>query len=149
MKAKILIVTFIISGIVSCTKNQYTTAPQLIFKSVSTNELFRGQSIIFTLEYTDKEGDIQDTIFIQKVTSNCIDSDSKENYLVPEFPQVPNSKGEIQVRYSYGSNLEFFNIKEPACPGLNDTCVYKFILKDRAGNVSDTATSSQIVLVKS
>jgi hypothetical protein len=39
-------------------------------------------------------------------------------------------------------------IKEPICPGQNDTCVFRFALNDKANNTSDTITSPQIVLIK-
>lgn len=134
----------------ACSKDEFTTKPQLDYKGVNTQVLLPGQILVFTLEYTDKEGDINDsTLYIQKVAPNCDDSFFEFYYPMPtDIPDQPNSKGEIEIRFAYGINLGFPAIKEPACPGQNDTCVFKFVLHDKAGNASDTAVSSQIVLIK-
>lgn len=149
MKAKVLIVLGIVFGLTACTKDKFNTKPSLTFVSVNTQELRRGQGIIFTMRFTDKEGDIQDTLFIQKITKNCPQSDFDDaRILPPDIPKTNNSEGEILVRYAYGSGYIYPPIKEPACQGVNDTCVFKFVLKDKAGNVSDTVSSPQIVLIK-
>lgn len=138
-----------LTGISACKKDQYTTRPQLKFKSVSPQVLYPNQVIEFQIEYTDKEGDIQNTLFVQKITSNCPASDFSSAYAVPsDVPKTPNAKGELDIRYAYGINLGYPSIAEPACPSQNDTCVFRFALTDKANNTSDTITSPQIVLIK-
>ena len=148
MKAKVLIL--IVTGyfFTSCNKDAYTTIPQLTFKEVTPQVLSRFQIITFTLEYTDKEGDIQDSLYIEKSTVNCAASNSVQYYHMPNVPEQRNAKGDIIVTYVYGSAPNYNPIKEPACQ-QNDTCFFKFVLKDKAGNASDTAVSSQVVLLKS
>ena len=68
MKAKILILTAIIVTIFACNKDTYTTKPQLTFKSVNGKVFTGAAAIIFSLEFTDAEGDISDSIWVQKVT---------------------------------------------------------------------------------
>ena len=73
MKTKILIVTLATVCISACTKTKFNTTPTLTFKSVNSNVFQRGQIIEFTLRYTDKEGDIQNSIYLEEVTKgpNC------------------------------------------------------------------------------
>jgi hypothetical protein len=148
MKVKLFIVTLSLIIIAACKKDQYTTKPQLSFKKLNTNVLLPNQLLSFTLEYTDKEGDIQDSIYIEKRTSNCSNSDFGKLYALPtEIPKQRNTKGELEIRFAYGINLGYAAIKEPACQ-RNDTCVFRFALRDKAKNISDTVTSPQIVLIK-
>jgi hypothetical protein len=150
MKTKLLIVSLMVIGIVACKKDQYNTTPELKFKKVSTDVIAPGQSIIFSLEVTDKEGDIQDTIYVEKVRLNekaCATVDPVSRNQMPAFTPTKNFKGDIEVRYSYGINLQFPPIQDPKC-AENDTCIYRFWIKDNAQNVSDTISSSQLVIIK-
>ena len=78
MKAKVLIAALIAISFAACKKDKFTTKPQLEFKEVSPTVLQPNQSIIFTLHYTAREGDIQDSLFVQKVTQNCENSNFKQ-----------------------------------------------------------------------
>lgn len=150
MKTKLLIVAVILVVIAACKKDQFNTKPQLTFKKVNTDVLFPNQSIIFTLEATDKEGDVQDSIYVEKVRLNskpCAIPDPPSKYQMPSFVSGKNFKGDIEIRYSYGVNLQYPRIQDPKCLE-NDTCIYRFALKDKANNVSDTISSSQIVIIK-
>lgn len=162
MKIKIIVLAALAFCVISaCSKDTFTSKPQLTFKSVNTTTLLSGGIIVFGLDYTDKDGDIAgsdsilvtDTtagaIFYQKVTSNCSLSDASGWYRIPpDFVGTSNSKGTIDVTFGYGINTGAVPINQPACQGQNDTCVFRFLLKDRAGNRSDTVTSPQIVIVK-
>jgi hypothetical protein len=147
-----LVITCVV--VVACNKDKYTTKPQITFKSVNTTTVQRGQALIFRLEFTDKEGDLSGSasapdsmLMVQKITRNCEQSNNIAYYKLPEFPEMKNSKGEIVVSYAYGVGFGYPPLFEPQC-AFNDTCVFRFILKDRHGNVSDTATSPEIVLIK-
>ena len=153
MKAKLLIVVLTLIVIVACKKDKFNTTPQLTFKEVNTQVLSPNQVIIFRLEYTDKEGDIQDTIYVEKLTRNCPASNFNQRYALPkDIPTQKNTKGEMEIRFAYGVNLGYPAIKEPACgtatTPINDSCVFRFALKDKANNVSDTISSPEIVLIK-
>ena len=58
MKSKLLIATITCACLTACTKDEFTTKPQLTFISVNQTEFVQGDLIEFNLEYTDKEGDI-------------------------------------------------------------------------------------------
>ena len=136
-------------GISACKKDQFTTKPQLKFKSVSPQVLYPNQVIEFQIEYSDKEGDIQNVLYIEKITANCPASNFSSDYAIStSVPKLSNTKGELDIRYAYGINLGYPSIAEPACAAQNDTCVFRFALTDKANNTSDTITSPQIVLIK-
>ena len=57
-----------------CSKDKYTTKPKLELNSVNGSE-FPNQSLLsFKFTVTDKEGDIQDTMWIQKISYSCSDT---------------------------------------------------------------------------
>ena len=141
-----IIIAVICLGIISCNKNKFSSTPQLKYKSANTEVLDRGQIISFKLSYTDAEGDLQDTIFVQKVEPTCAASGFTSKYPLPDFPATANADGEITV--SFGYNVDNYPlIKAPQC-GRNDTCYFRFMLKDKAQNKSDTVNSGQIIIIK-
>ena len=126
--------------ICGCKKDKYTTVPQLKYKSVNTKQLHRGETLVFTLSFTDKEGDLTDKLIYQKVVKGCPGSnfiDSSNS--VPTFPTGKNQAGEILVTLTY-------NDVNPQCSPKNDTAIFKFLLRDQALNKSDTAVSDQIII---
>ncbi len=149
MKAKLLITTVTVLGLSACSKDKFSTKPQLTFKSVNTQTLAPEQIIKFTLHYTDKEGDIQNTLYVQKITQNCEASNFESLYQMPtDVPPQQNGEGDVTVTFGYGVDLNVPPIKEPACPEQNDTRYFRFALTDKKNNTSDTITSPQIVLLK-
>ncbi|MCW3106015.1 MAG: hypothetical protein JWQ09_521 [Segetibacter sp.] len=148
MNTKILLTIIALGFLAACSKDKYTSKPQLKFKSVNTKVLSRGQQITFTLEVTDAEGDLQDTIWVQESVKNCSQSGGTAPYRMPDFAATKNLKGDIQICYSYGINLGCPDIFEPKCNGRNDSAIYRFWLQDKAKNKSDTAKSDEIVILQ-
>lgn len=156
MRAKIILITLLLVTIIwGCQKDEFTTRPQLEFVSASLSTWAPGENMVFTLKFTDKEGDIFgpldlifDTIlYVEKITRNCPASDFSAYYELPDAPDEDFSEGELLVRYSLFPATEFPAVKDPQCENRNDSCVFRFVLRDRAGNVSDTVTSPEIVLI--
>ena len=142
MRYPILISIFILL-LSACNKNKFTTAPQLTYKSVNTKSLHRGETLQIKLSFTDAEGDLTDSIFVQKIVKACPDrsnSSFTQLYKIPTFPTSKNQSGEILVSYDY-------TVINPTCPNRNDTAVFKFVLKDKAKNKSDTAVSDPIAII--
>ncbi len=130
----------------SCNKDKYTTTPQLKYESVNKKVFRSGDIIQFTLSFTDAEGDIQDSLYVEKFEPKCVNSRFTQFYKIPDFPSSKNQSGEITLTYGYNvSNLP--PILPPQC-NRNDTAVFKFVLKDKANNKSDTAISETIVLLR-
>ncbi|HEY6974720.1 MAG TPA: hypothetical protein VH396_00435 [Chitinophagaceae bacterium] len=149
MKTKLLITIAAGLCFTACSKDKFTTKPQLEFESVNSNVIGPGQQLIMTLKYTDREGDIQNYIYVQrKLVNDCInDTLGKAQSIPSNVPEKSNAAGEIVIRYSYSPDVTYPLIGEPSCPG-NDTCIYRFALADKAGNVSDTIASPTIVILK-
>ena len=125
----------------SCKKDKFATKPSLKFESVNTTNLSQGQSLTFNLSFTDAEGDLTDAIYITEFVPNCNKSGfDSVRYALPPFPTGKNQKGDIIVTFGY-------NDVPPKCFPQNDTAVFKFILKDKAQNVSDTVVSPKIVII--
>ncbi len=148
MKAKILIVGLITVIAAGCSKDQFSSTPHISLKSVSPLVLSANQVITFDINFTDAEGDVQDTIWVQKVTSNCTASNFTQAYKIPSFTPTKDLSGVFQVTFAYGINLGYPPIKEPQCNPKNDTCVFKFWMQDVAKHKSDTITTPTIVLIK-
>lgn len=148
MRTKILLSVIAFCFLVACSKDKFTSKPQLKYKSVNTKVLNRNQTLSFTLEVTDLEGDLQDSLWVQEVVRNCPAGGGISHYKMPDFTAVKNLKGEIEVCYSYGINLGCPSIVEPRCPGRNDSATYRFWIQDKARNISDTITSEEVVLIQ-
>jgi hypothetical protein len=132
----------------ACGKDKYTTKPQITFKKASSSTLNHNQTITFTMDVTDAEGDLQDSMWIQKVEPKCGGSNFTAKYKMPDFTAIKNIKATVDVCFAYGINLGCPVISGPACPNRNDTATFRFWIKDKGGNISDTAVSSPIVIFK-
>jgi hypothetical protein len=148
MKAKLLLLSLICISIIACNKDEFTTKPQLTFKSVNTQRLVRGTNITFSLGFTDKEGDIEDTIYMIKRTRNCTNSNITARYKVPEFNAGKNASGDFELTLGYNFGNGIPEIQAPQCPGRNDSSFFLFVLKDKAGNRSDTVSSPEVVIIR-
>ena len=139
--------------LIACGKDKFTTKPQLRIKSVSTDVVPINGSVTFTIEFTDKEGDIKDTLFIGKVRLNKkVVPTIRDSffYVIPPYPDT--KKGDFIV------NLNYIAIQSaiiaPTIPGTNppqkesDTLLVKFVARDRDGNKSDTVTSGRVIVLR-
>lgn len=140
----IAVVSLIFLG---CTKDKFSTTPQLTYKSVSTDRLSPNQVIQFSLSFTDAEGDVVDTMYVQKVSLNCAASNFSERVPIPDFATNKNLKADVLVSYANGINNPPYTTVASRC-NYNDTCYFRFMLKDKANNKSDTVRSETIVIYK-
>ena len=140
MRYPILFSIFILC-LFSCNKNKYNTVPSLKFKNVNTKQLHSGEVLRITLSFTDAEGDVvaDSSLLVRKVVPRCAASSFDQFYVLPTFPAGKDQSGDIIVTYNY-------NDISPKCNNKNDTAVFKFILRDKAKNKSDTAVSDQIII---
>ncbi|HSC52328.1 MAG TPA: hypothetical protein VLC98_01815 [Phnomibacter sp.] len=107
----------------------------------------RGGLISFQIEFTDKEGDLTDTIFIQSITTRCAQSNRTLAYAVPVFPTANNIKGEFEINFVNGQFVPgYVALPGPAC-GIPDTTMFYFWIKDEAKNVSDTIHTDKPLII--
>ena len=150
MKIKLSLAVLIMIGCVTCSKDTYNTVPSLKFVSVNSTVFAQipPSSVIFKLEVTDKEGDISDTIWIQRVSlvSACADKSFIDSFPIPDIGQPHNVKGEFDFTYDYPPQDQSPSLL--ACSQHDDTSYFRFWMHDQANHVSDTVQSPNIVLLQ-
>lgn len=135
--------------IIACSKDKFQTKPQIRIKSVSSEIVPPNSGLRVTLEFTDKEGDVSDSIFWVRQRLNKKSQDTiAAARPIPSFPNT--SKGEIEVNFAYAfdltSALPAISIPGTGSQKEPDTLRLKFVVKDKAGNKSDTASTDVIVI---
>jgi hypothetical protein len=149
---RILAVILFVTVIVACNKNKYQTKPTLELKSMNGNVVPAGAQLLLEFDFTDKEGDVNNALFVQKIRTNKQKVPTIRDTFslpVPEFPK--NTKGLIQALLDYSQHLTSA-INPPKDPVTNknqhDTLILRFVLRDRAGNASDTVTTDPVVILR-
>lgn len=130
--------------IVSCGKDSFQSKPQLTLKSVSSTTVPVGSDFQIRMRLTDKEGDFVDTIWVSKVTTRCTLSNFRDSllYRIPSnTPKTKNFDGEVYISFSYPVELQ------PRCI-RPDTATFRFWMKDKAGNRSDTVRTPPIIILR-
>lgn len=135
-------------AITACKKDKFTTKPQLKIKKVNATEISGSQTLVFTIQITDKEGDFTPYFGIATNVPNCPASNFSDSTLfkIPvEFINSKNTEGEIVLSLAKGQRHSNF------CPGpgstfKTDTTTFSFWTKDAAGNKSDTLRSTAIII---
>jgi len=149
----LLYVAALLTISIACNKDKLETTPSLKLKSINSDVIPVGGNLIVQLDFTDKEGDISDTIFVKKIRTNQIVvptiRDSFE-LQVPDFPD--RSRGIIQLELKYQNHL-LSAINPPSNGGTppdlhDDTLIFQFALRDKAKHISDTVTTGPIVIVR-
>ncbi len=147
MTTKILVGILSVCFLAACGKDKYDTKPKLVFKSVSTEVVPINGNLRFEFEVFDKEGDISDTFYIYKVRINKIVRPTIRDSFKIRFPQIPDTKNcIIELNLTYQKYL--VSAQNPGNPPQNDTLLFKFAIRDKAKNVSDTFTSNPIVILR-
>lgn len=139
----LIIITLVLG---SCGKDKFDTKPKLKFVKVNSNTINRNDDLKIELNVTDLEGDLTDSIFVMRRVRNCAFGNRDEKYAMPVFPVKKNLNVDILVAYTYGTGGVYPGLPGPSCGGRNDSCVFRFVVKDKAGNLSDTATTNEIVI---
>lgn len=146
MKLKVIIAFIAVFVIIACNKGNYQSTPTLRIKSLNGNVIPPGATLTINIEYTDKEGDLsQDTLLsIRKrlnrrpLPAGGVSVDTLNN-IIPKFPE--KVKGEFNVSFDWATYLHQSDIE-------NDTIIFRFVAKDRAGHISDTVNTEKIVILK-
>jgi len=146
MKLRSLTVLAVVVMLAACEKDSITTKPQLRLTSISSDFVPLGGSLSFTFEFSDKEGDLSRPMGIEKISSSCADVGYIDTvkFAFPDIPGTSNTDGILEV------NLNSVNLYPVRCHGQDsvEQAVFKFWIKDDAGNISDTVTTEPITIVK-
>lgn len=139
--------TFLFFFAISCSKDSINTKPSLQLKSFKNNVVEVGSAAIITLGYTDKEADL-DSIFMYKQRINTKTTTTINNYFAFPVPDPnKNQSGDVELSLDY--NFHLISAKIPPTQGSGkepDSLIFKFLLKDKQKNYSDTVTSSLIIV---
>jgi hypothetical protein len=155
MKAKLLHLCLLFVLLYGCKKDRFTTKPQLKIKDIKASRATylgtAGAVVVINFEVTDKEGDVKDSIFMQKIDAASIPCPNNSilanlDYQIPNYPSSSNQKVLFRVSFSTLNIPGYALISGSACPPRADTSVFRFIVKDRAGNRSDTLTTDRIAI---
>ena len=153
MKTRIWLALIIFVGMIACGKDKFETKPQLTLRSVSPEVVQVNGTLRLNIEYTDKEGDVSDSLLIvrQRLNVRGPIQLAPSPYDIPEFPHT--DKGEFEISLAYQAGL-IFGLPPLRIPGSNpvkneiDTLRLKIVAKDKAGNKSDTLVVNNVYVIR-
>jgi len=153
MKTRICLALIIIVGMIACGKDKFETKPQLTLRSKSPDVVPVNGTLRLNVEYTDKEGDVSDSLFIVRQRLNVRGPVQlpQSPYDVPDFPHTDKGEFEISLEYQFGL---IFGLPPLRIPGTNpakneiDTLRLKIVAKDKAGNKSDTLVVDNVYVIR-
>lgn len=135
----------------ACGKDKLETKPSIEIKSVSGDLVPVGGNLRIVLEFNDKEGDVDDSLFVKRVRLNTI-APVRDERLIDSFyiivpPFNEKSTGEIilNLKYDFGLKDAVENIRENN-KEIADSVLFRFALQDKGGHTSDTVSTGQIVV---
>jgi len=154
MKIRICFALIIVFGMIACDKGKFETVPQLTLKSRSPEKepVEVGDPLRLNIEYTDKEGDVSDSLFIlrQRLNQNGAVTPPKSPYDIPTFPTIDKGEFEITLTYVYDLTVNLTAISIPGSSSKKeiDTLRLKIFARDKDGNKSDTLVVDNVYVIR-
>lgn len=150
MKWTLPVFCILFTVLIACNKDKFNTRPSLKLKSVNAHTISTNSTLVFDFDFTDKEGDVSNMLYMKKIRTNRrmvpIKLDTF-NLAVPDFPT--KLEGTIEVSLDYNNYL-VTAINPPRIGTTSnfesDSLTFKFALKDKKNNISDTVTVTNIVI---
>jgi hypothetical protein len=155
MKAKLLFLFVFAALLAGCSKDKYTTKPQVEIKSVRQGDIVSqsggsGKFIEFDLTVTDKEGDVQGEIIIDKLDAPLPACQTNALpdlvYPIPDFPGEPNQKVTVKVKFSNATISGYATLSGNRCPSAAHIAIFRFRVVDKGGDTSNAVQSDAITL---
>lgn len=143
-----LLISIIALFLISCNKDKYTSAPQIVFKSFRPNEgsnydNFNNQPVM-VLEITDAEGDLgfingKDTakVYIKNMLTSKLDS-----IIFPDLQAVRKSNFKATIEIGLFSVMGGRNLPSNQRP-YQDNLQFEVYVKDFAKNKSNVIITNQ------
>lgn len=154
MKSILIVLTAFVVTVIACNKDKFQTKPTIKIKSMNTEFVPLNGNLIITLECTDKEGDVQDSVIIIKRRLNRRVVPTLRDTIRYKFPEFPTTlRTEIVATLDYQNDVISAQ-NPPNIPGTNppqkelDTLILKLAVRDKAGNTSDTITTNRIIVYR-
>ena len=145
---RILVFCVLLVAVFACNKDKFKTEPQVEIKSLSPSEVRKGQLFSLRAVVRDKEGDIQDSVFLIRKRFDGPDLLTVDTlrFSINDFGFPDKSEIEINAIFSYGEirdNYIFENLENQ-----DRDFALGVIVKDKAGHRSEYVESKKIVLKK-
>lgn len=140
----------------ACSKDSVNTRPSLTLKSVSSDVVPINGILEFKFTFGDKESDI-DSLFIYRTRLNIKKAlqTVRDSIKLKVADYSTNLTGEINIDFNCQTCYQNYlisavNPPTSGTPPKNeaDSMSYKFVVKDRQKNVSDTVYYSPIVIIR-
>ncbi len=138
-----------------CKKDNFDSKPRLKLKNIKVTkvscESSLGSTIEIDLNVEDKEGDVKDSVFIQKIDASkkpCPDNSILKNldYKIPDYPTGNTQNVIFRLKFATIPCFGYALIGGALCLPDKDTSYFKVWVKDLAGNVSDTLVTDPIAI---
>lgn len=148
MRSKFLFLALVL--LTACSKDKIATKPSIKIKSLSTTNVANGSDLTIELSFTDKEGDISNSIYIQKTRINKrVVPTIRDSFSLPVADYPGQSIGNLLLHLNYQNHL--ISAVNPPTSGTpptyeSDSLVLKFVLRDKGGNTSDTVSTGTVVI---
>jgi len=145
---QILVLFLMIVFFASCDKDKIATKPSLKLISVSGDIVPVGGNLSVEMDFTDKESDLYD-LFVQKIRTNVKTTPTIRDTFALQVPEyTTNPRGSIETILKYQDHL--ISAVNPGTPPntQDDTLIIRFVLRDRAGNTSDTVSAGTIIVLR-
>ncbi|MEO7983989.1 MAG: hypothetical protein ABI688_07900 [Bacteroidota bacterium] len=153
MKLSLFVTVTLVLLAVACGKDKFQTKPTISVKSINSDFVPLNGTFIITLDCTDKEGDVQDSVIIIKKRLNKRVVATIRDTIRYKFPAFPkNTRTQVQATLDYQSILSAQS--PPFIPGSSpaqrevDTLILRLAVRDNAGNTSDTISSPTIYVYR-
>lgn len=140
----------------ACSKDKFETKPQLKLISVSSDVVEANGDFKVIIEYTDKEGDVSDTMYVtkQRLNARKVNRTLFDTLVlsIPQFPKTP--KGQFEVTLPYQGGMISAEVPPRRNPGVEpaeyepDTLSVKFLVKDKGNNKSDSIIINPVVVLR-
>ncbi len=140
----------------ACSKDSVNTRPSLTLKSVSDDVVPINGTLSLKFTFGDKESDI-DSMYIYRTRMNIKKATQtvRDSIKLRVADYSTNTTGEMFIDFTCAACYQNYlisavNPPTSGTPPRNeaDSMLYKFVVKDRQKNVSDTVYYSPIVILR-
>jgi hypothetical protein len=152
MKWNVFALLTIITCLAACDKINFNTKPSLELRYISSHVVPVNGSLNLEFDFTDKEGDVDNLLIMKKIRNNKRKVSTVRDSLLLNVPDFPKFKmGVVEANLSY--QLHLISAGNPPNTGNpprpeSDSLTLKFVLKDKANNLSDTVTIENVVIMR-
>ena len=148
MKTCLFFSSLIMIAVLACSKDKFTTEPQVKVKSIAPNPVNFGNIIKVNASFTDDEGNLDSVLIVYKyyngITPTRIDT---FRYTVGELNiPVKTRQADILIQFAYGKNIEGY--KTLGSSAKDTTASFGLLLVDATKKRSNYSESDKVRLKK-